>query len=120
DVPRRRPGRPSDVGGCCGVTSQKHRTYDPRSRSARNRSAETKHRTPDPAFNPPRAAVGVRRRRGWGSPGRGLLYLLADQIRQPRDFTQASYAILEILPEVDSQPPARLLQARKGVPRTPT
>ena len=69
-----------------------------------------------PGVQTPRAAVGVRRRHGWGSPGRGLLRLLADQIRQPRDFTQASYAILEILPEVDSQPPARLLQARKGVP----
>src|SRR5208337_1985578 len=40
------------------VTSQKHRTYDPRSRSARNRSAETKHRTPDPAFNPPAPPSG--------------------------------------------------------------
>ena len=82
-----------------------------------NRSAETKHRRPDPAFKPPAPPSGSRRR-GWNSPGRGLLRLPADQIRQPRDFTQASYAILEILPEVDSQPPARLLQARKGVPRT--
>ena len=44
--------------------------------------------------------------------------MLADLIRQPRDLTQAAHPILKILPEVDSQPPARLLQARKRVPCT--
>src|SRR5215217_4018614 len=65
-------------------------------------------------------AARARRQHGWGFPGGGLLCLLADLIRQPRDLTQAAHAIVKILPEVDSQPPARLLQARKGVPRTPT
>ena len=101
------------------VTSQKHQAWDPPSRSARTVARRPNTEDPTRRSNPPRA-VGVRRRRGWGSPGCGFLRLLADQIRQPRDFIQASYAILEILPEVDSQPPARLLQARKGVPRTPT
>src|SRR5208337_2824440 len=40
------------------VTSQKHWAWDPPSRSARNRSAETKHRRPDPAFNPPAPPSG--------------------------------------------------------------
>src|SRR4051812_14049713 len=40
---------------------------------------------------------------GWTSPG---------------GAGQATHAILEILPEVDSQPSARLLQARERVPRT--
>ena len=73
-----------------------------------NRSAETKHRRPDPAFKPPAPPSGS----GGGAAGALLAAVFStfrrmDQIRQPRDFTQASYAILEILPEVDSQPPAR-------------
>src|SRR5208337_2939489 len=40
------------------VTSQKHQAWDPPSRSARNRSAETKHRRPDPAFKPPAPPSG--------------------------------------------------------------
>ena len=44
--------------GSCGVTSQKHQAWDPPSRSARNRSAETKHRRPDPAFKPPAPPSG--------------------------------------------------------------
>src|SRR3954447_20231010 len=56
--------------------------------------------------------------RGWGFPGVGLLCLLADLIRQPRDLTQAAHAILKILPEGPSQPPGRLLQTRKRGTRT--
>src|SRR5208282_5711599 len=116
---RRRSAAPRKLVGARQVTSQKHQAWDPPSRSARNRSAETKHRRPDPAFNPPAPPS----RSGGGAAG-ALLATASSAfwriIRQPRDFTQASYAILEILPEVDSQPSACLLQARKGVPRTPT
>src|SRR3954454_13594956 len=63
-----------------------------------------------------RAALRTRRQRGWNSPGCGL----ANLIRQPWDLTQAAHTIVKILPEVDSQPSARLLQARKGVAGTPT
>src|SRR5208337_4365629 len=47
-------------GGCSRrfVTSQKHQAWGPPSRSARNRSAETKHRRPDPAFKPPAPPSG--------------------------------------------------------------
>ena len=41
------------------VTSQKHQAWDAPSRSAPTVAQETKHRRPDPAFKPPRAAVGV-------------------------------------------------------------
>ena len=83
--------------------------------------AQPKARRPN-TEDPTRRSNPPRRRRGRAAARLGLSWprsprLPADQIRQPRDFTQASYAILEILPEVDSQPPARLLQARKGVPR---
>src|SRR5271157_4445951 len=40
------------------VTSQNHQAWDPPSRSARNRSAETKHRRSDPAFKPPAPPSG--------------------------------------------------------------
>src|SRR3954468_7356477 len=66
------------------------------------------------------ATVRAKRQRDWSFLGYGLLRLLADLSRQPRDLTHAAHAILKILPEVDSQPSARLLQARKGVPCTPT
>src|SRR5450759_3593214 len=50
-------------------------------------------------------------------PGSGLLRLPANLSRQSRDLTQTSNAILKIRPEIDSQSPARLLQARKRVSR---
>src|SRR5271156_5139868 len=65
-------------------------------------------------------AIGARRHRGGGFPDGGLLGLLADLIRQSRDLTEAAHPILKILPEVDSQPPARLLQARERVSCLPT
>ena len=71
------------------VTSQKHQAWDPPSRSAHNRSAETKHRRFDPAFKPPAPPSGS----GGGAAGALLAAassaFWADQIRQPRDFTQA-------------------------------
>src|SRR5208337_2784060 len=102
------------------VTSQKHQAWDPPSRSARNRSAETKHRRSDPVFKPPAPPSGS----GGGAAG-ALLAAASSAFWRIRSASRGtlprpSYAILEILPDVDSQPPARLLQARKGVPRTPT
>src|SRR6185437_4708511 len=67
-----------------------------------------------------RAAVPPGRQSRRRFPGGGLLRLLANLIRQSRDLTQAAHPILKILPEIDPQPSARLLQARKGVPCTPT
>src|SRR5450759_4975937 len=52
------------------------------------------------------------------SPGSGLLRLPANFSRQSRDLIKTSNAILKIRPEVNAQSSARLLKARKGVPRT--
>src|SRR5512135_3090334 len=64
-----------------------------------------------------RTTPGSLGQRGTLLAGPQLLRLLADQLRQRRDLTQSPHTVQEIRPEVHTQPPARLLQTRKRVPR---
>ncbi len=68
------------------VTSQKHQAWDPPSRSACNRSAETKHRRPDPAFNPPTPPSGS------GGGTAGALLAAASSAFGPRHAAARSWS----------------------------